>query len=373
MPTLTLRHDDVAVRVTADDGALAWLVEFTAPSFVVDAGARPMAEVRLLADGARRDAWARAAAADGVATPCFRLDTQVVAWPAVRDGDATVLVDGKYAAAYRCHAGGVDVVAAPGPLAGRMPLLRVVREVVSEHLRRRPATVQLHGAGVVVDGRALVCAGAKGAGKTTLLAHLLRGGATYLANDRVVVRGGPAGPVAAGLPTVVSVRAGTFAWFPALAAGVPAVPHPSHLTRAEAAVAHAASGPARADERARMSPAHFCAALGAPTAPAAPLAAIVLPRLDAGVATWAVARATSAAARAAIDGVRYGHDGAAAGPDGATPFEALAGGGAPRDVGPVLDGLAADVPVVALALGPRAYDAPGGAAALIAAVTAAAR
>ena len=51
----------------------------------------------------------------------------------------------------------------------------------------------------------------------------------------------------------------------------------------------------------------------------------------------------------------------------------LVDGGAPRDVGPALDGLAADVPVVALALGPRAYDAPGGAAALIAAVTAAAR
>jgi hypothetical protein len=212
-----------------------------------------------------------------------------------------------------------------------MPLLRVVREVVSEHLRRRPATVQLHGAGVVVDGRALVCAGAKGAGKTTLLAHLLRGGATYLANDRVVVRGGPAGPVAAGLPTVVSVRAGTFAWFPALAAGVPAVPHPSHLTRAEAAVAHAASGPARADW-AGADVARASAPRWAPTAPAAPArrdraAAARRRRRDVGGRARDLGGRPRGHRRRPLRPRRRGR-----GPDGATPFEALAGGGA-RDVG----------------------------------------
>jgi hypothetical protein len=240
---------------------------------------------------------------------------------------------------------------------------------VAERLRRRPGTVQLHGAGVVVDGRAIVLAGGKGAGKTTLLAHLLRGGATYLANDRVVVHAGPVGPVAAGLPTVVSVRPGTFSWFPAFLADLPDVPHPAHWTRAEAAAARATHGPVARDARVRCSPAQWCASLGARVAASAPLGAIVLPRIDPQVGTYTATRETGAAARAALHGVRYGP-----GFDGdTTPFDAREGGTAPLDVGPVLDALATQVPVVTLRLGAGAYEAVGDADALRGAVGAAVR
>jgi hypothetical protein len=57
-------------------------------------------------------------------------------------------------------------------------------------LLRHFGRVQLHGAAVEVDGRAIVFLGDKGAGKSTLSLALGRAGVTVLTDDQLVVRRG---------------------------------------------------------------------------------------------------------------------------------------------------------------------------------------
>ena len=372
MPSQIFRHERVAIRVTADEPALAWLREFGTPGLVHDPRAHAAYGVTLRVDAARHAELARVAAgAPGRGTPCFALDTRVVTLPRHDEGGRPVLDDARYGVFHRVLADGVEIVAAPGPRAGRLPLLRVVREIVSEALLRSPDRVQLHAAAVAVDGRATLFAAGKGAGKTTLLAHrLLAGGASYVANDRVVVRLAADSAEVAGLPTVVSVRPGTIDRLACLVDGVPHVEHPSHHSIDELAAARATHPPFPLGERLRLTPAQWCVQVGAAPVEHARIEAIVVPSIDASVGTHAVERLSHAEAAAALGRALYG---GGAPRDEPTPFEALVGGGRVTDVAPLLRRLAACVPVLACRLGPDAYRSAAGAPSLFDAVARCAR
>jgi hypothetical protein len=349
-----LAFDDAPVTVeTEDEDALAWLEEFLWPSFraVPERSGAPL--VRLVVDAGRHaEERRRAAASPRTPHACFSLDTETVVLDGHDDGDVRVLEDARYGCFLRFLPDGVEVVAAPASRNRHLPLLRVVREVAATAFARAPGRprLSLHAAGVVVEGRAVLFAGEKEAGKTTLLLHALRGGAEYLANDRVFLTLDD--PVEArGVPTVVSIRPGTLARFPEVLRGVPERRHPSQLRVAELGVGGPGHPP---DQRLRLSPAVFVRQAGAVAVAAAPLASVWVCRLDPEVGTRRLERLAEPAARRALARCLYGR---AAGEGRPTVFERF-GAGAIPDARELLDALARRVAVWDCRLGPRAYDAP---------------
>ena len=152
--------------------------------------------------------------------------------------------------------------------------MRVVREYAHNHSLRSGGVI-LHAAAVTSARRALAVAGAKGSGKTTLALRLLETpGTAYLANDRVLVRP-DAEPWAVGIPTVITLRAGTLALLPEMG---------SRLRRCGDFRQHreerAARGPSPAVEiegGLRVSAAQLCTALGRRAEATAPLVAVLFP------------------------------------------------------------------------------------------------
>ncbi|GAA2843854.1 hypothetical protein [Crossiella cryophila] len=134
------------------------------------------------------------------------------------------------------------------------------------------------------DGAALIV-GEKGAGKTTLLLSAgSLAGASYLANDRTVLRPGPEGHTLLAYPMVCRVHPGTAGVFPELAAlatrpGRLARPqHPLFSTpHADFAEVLAAAGPGTKLE---FAPAELTELLGIPLVDQAPLRCLIFAAID---------------------------------------------------------------------------------------------
>jgi hypothetical protein len=98
----------------------------------------------------------------------------------------------------------------------RIALMRVVRELSMNHVVATGGTI-LHSSAVQVHRGVIAMCGPKRSGKTTLLLSLLRTGrASYLSNDRCVLRAGNDQPMIRGLPTLVSIRKGCLDHFPSM-------------------------------------------------------------------------------------------------------------------------------------------------------------
>lgn len=89
-------------------------------------------------------------------------------------------------------------------------------------LLKRRGVYSVHAAAVVLDGRAVVAAGATGSGKSTLCAALLRAGFSYLSDDLVLLRGRSVD----GLPDELDVTPSTAPFFPELGDLAGASPEP---------------------------------------------------------------------------------------------------------------------------------------------------
>ncbi len=86
---------------------------------------------------------------------------------------------------------------------------------LSELLKRR-GLYMVHAAGVSLEGKGLLIAGASGAGKTTLALALLRAGFGFLGDDTTFLRPGPDGLRALAFPDEVDVTPATAGFFPEL-------------------------------------------------------------------------------------------------------------------------------------------------------------
>ena len=140
-----------------------------------------------------------------------------VVWPAFTVDEAVDRQRGEDRDDRLLDGSDIEIVAERECPSIRMMLMRVVRELATNHLLARGALL-LHASAFVLDENGVLILGPSGSGKTTLLLAALGQGATYVANDRVFVRGDTA---VRGVPTIVSLRAGTAAYFPGSRHGSP--------------------------------------------------------------------------------------------------------------------------------------------------------
>lgn len=150
----------------------------------------------------------------------------------------------------------------------RVPVLRIIEDVVLDEAQRRGAVV-VHASSVVADGRAIVFCGNKGAGKTTALIRALEIEAVaLLANDNVCLVPDAGGYRARAWPAFLKVEVGTVAGTALLSGAFP----PS-------CAAWRSDPAARWDiyEKVALYPRQAAARLGAAIAVDAPLGALVFP------------------------------------------------------------------------------------------------
>jgi hypothetical protein len=316
-----LVYGDCALEAHADDAAdRAWLRDFLAPFFEERAGDAPTgaARVTLFRERAAFDA-ARAAGAlpgaepepaflaDGAALTLLRWSGAHERW---RDAGADAFLE-------RAGAGAWRVLAAPGAHFARVAWMRVLRELATLHAARAGAAL-LHASAVERAGRAVAFLGAKRSGKTSCLLSALRApGVRFLANDRLCVE---PGGVARGMPTIISLRADAQGAFPALAERVRAA-DPRVATRAGESRAGQPEWP-RKPGSAGVVTAEFLALAGVGAAVAAPLAALVFPRVSGRPGRFALERIAPEDALARLREADLLRDAPSDGPFGAAPERA---------------------------------------------------
>ena len=270
-----------AFRVEAPDDAMRWLQHFMEPQFVVKGADDPCETVRLVVDA---DRHARASASgphpDDLHRPCFTLDSGIVTGRVWQAGDGgEVVSDEARDVFYRRppdEPGVVEIIASSDTAAARVALMRAIREYAMLYASRAGG-LMLHAAAVCLGDEAFVIAGPKKAGKTTLLLHALRNErGTYVSNDRVALYLGPSGPVVHGIPTIVSIRRESTAWFPDLDLKLHGVRYdddPNVVAR---------EAPPRPTPLTAwsLSPWQLCDIIGAPSRAAAPAGALLYPEVD---------------------------------------------------------------------------------------------
>jgi hypothetical protein len=277
-----LDYDGLRIAVHSLPGQhLRWLEEFLTPAFAVGPLDQSDWRVTVAEDEARYAAIVRSGPQPGAApVACFALDKDWICLPRWRSAEGLrSVVDEPACVAYEVDASGrcVTLVTSPGKVGVRPALMRVVRELAMYHARKRGGLL-LHAAALAVGHHGLILAGEKNAGKTTLLVNLLRhGAARYVSNDRVLVSLAVSPPSVHGMPTIVSVRPGTLAFFPHLGAQLPDSGFHYRLTMQEVAAGRAAHR--WSDGRFGLSPAQFCALLGVEQLGTCQAAAVVFPRI----------------------------------------------------------------------------------------------
>lgn len=279
--TAVAEYDGIRVVVRASDAdASTWLQEFLRPSFTFEEpGARPhrLPMVELVADDAAYEAESRRASGAGKEMDCFRADGPTLRLPLWRESASErVFADRRNRAFYRMDVASArhQVLARPNDLAPRFAWMRLVRELVIARVLGRGDAV-LHGAALRTDAGGLVLAGEKRAGKTTLLLNALRaGGASFLTNDRAVLRLVGDDVVVGGMPTVVSLRAPTLEDHPDTVKRLQGLRWDHRLALGEEPRPGARCAFPRPGTAIDLSPAQFAALLDVPMAGRGPLRAI---------------------------------------------------------------------------------------------------
>lgn len=295
---------DRTIRVEASAADLDWLEEFLAPQFVVRRAAQPDQRVRLIVDA---DQYAKVAALGpqpyGPLIDCFTLDRGIVTAPVWNvPGDGAVAFHEAAGVFYRRLSNvprDVEVLAAHVGRGVRVALMRIVREFAMQYAERAGWLI-VHAAAVGLGDDAFVIIGPKQAGKTTLLAHmLLQGRGTFIANDRVALCSEGEAVLAAGIPTIVSMRLSSSAWFPALQARLAHAGYHHRFTLAES---HALLTPCERTPGSNwsLSPRQFCDLVGVESKAAARVTALLFPSIAPTVGSVALEELASGEALARL-------------------------------------------------------------------------
>jgi hypothetical protein len=363
-------HGSVAVVRTPQLDTLDWLEEFLGPWFragpVVagDIARETDAIVTLDTSPGSFSRWRPSAQLTGRDAEYFTLDSGEEHWPTARGADGTEWAfDEATAVAVGVSSDGegrsrIDVLADAERPRGRMTLMRVLRECASARALSR-GELPMHAAAVAVGDRVSLFVGPKRSGKSTLLVHALsHAGTTYVSNDRVFVQLEARGATARGMPSIVSLRAGTLDFWPALRADVSSgcMHFPSTLDEARA---HREAGTASRPPSTRaipgLSPAQFCALLGVPASTGGRLERIVFPTVDAALTGAPGFRLQPLTAEDA--GTRLAELGLLAGGRMATQLTRIAPP-VRGELESAARALARAVPCLSCKLGPDAYSEP---------------
>ncbi len=276
---LILDYAGCPIEVEAAAADLAWLREQLCPHFQPRAQVTAAAHIQLRADPAQHARYSSGRPAQPPRLCAYVLDSgplQLEHWGCA---GREVVHDAFFDVFYRPEPGGVQLIdrQASVPRAGRIPLLRAVREPAM-HAAWRSGALLLHAAAVGRGTRVLGFAGRKRAGKTTLLAACLAASAElrFVANDRLCLF--PDG-VARGLPSIVSLRAPTLELVPGLGTRLRASHYLHNHSLHEAATLKPAVE-AWQDGRFGISQSQLCRLLDREAQVAGTLAALVFPRLE---------------------------------------------------------------------------------------------
>lgn len=268
-------------RVEAPAAEAEWLEEFLSPQFAIGRAGRPDCHARLDVSPARyTDLASLGPEPGGGLVPCFTLDGGVLTGqPWNVPGETRVVFDEAAKVFYSRGPGErptVEVIASEVTPGARVALMRVVREWAMRHARRAGWLIS-HAAAVALDGEAIVFAGPKGAGKTTLLVHTLLHAekGSFIANDRTGLSLDDDGVVAAGIPTIVSLRPSA-AWDPRQEARLREAQYHHRHTVAEAARMRD-GGTTRPVSVWSLSPRQLCRVLDVESSASAPVGTLVFP------------------------------------------------------------------------------------------------
>ncbi len=324
--TLEYRGLTIAVR-SADDELVERVFAYLCPPFL-QVAARGARFVDVLVDSAAYHSLLDAARPTSTHLECFTLDQGHVSlpelhlWQHLEDQERRVAVDAGHEVLLEPLAPhGARILTARNSDGSRLFLLRTIRELATAHALEQ-GDVHLHASAIATPAGATLFTGRKNAGKSSMLLYQLeqlQGGASFLANDRVLVD--DAG-LARGMPSIVSFRAPTLARHPRV--------------------------PAR-----RLPPSEVAALFGTHVTPAgAPARALVFLAIDPSVDTFDLAPLPSdeTLRRLASEALLAGGTQAA--------LFARPSPSPSRPLADRLAALAARVPGFALRLGPRAYDTP---------------
>jgi hypothetical protein len=357
-PARTFRFDGLAVRTScADESHLRWLEEFLAPHFEVVAEDAYDQSVSLVFDAARHRALKERGPA-GALVPAFVLDRGVLELPLWRgDTGAQALHDPQFDVFYVIDGREVTVVARASRPALRTPLMRVVRELAMGHARAAGGFF-LHASCFATSAGAVITAAPSAFGKTTFLFFALHAPqARYVTNDRLLVGFDARGAHVRGMPTVVSVREGTFEFFPHVKTALLARRFNSRSTLAEAADP---GGPApRAWENGclGLTPAQVCALLGTGRVAGARARTVLIPRITGAPGGIALAPIAPARACEHVEAALFGTGHVDARSHAFLPAVAPPAGAVPREAPQALCArLASSVPCFEVAVGRQAYD-----------------
>ena len=217
-PGLGLEHDGLRIRIRSQEPeVLRCLAQFLMPQFRQSDELDCDHEIRLIVDRELYGTILSRGPRGNDRRDVFGLDSDVERLPVWNSpNDDTIVFDETFKVF--CSVGvdkrAVLLVAAAADMLVMIHLMRVVRELAMNEARRRERLL-LHAAALEFAGRGVIIAGVKGAGKTTLLISLLRhAGARYVSNDRVLVDTVREPPLVRGMPTIISIRAGTLDMFP---------------------------------------------------------------------------------------------------------------------------------------------------------------
>jgi hypothetical protein len=283
--TRMLRRDfhfgGCAFRVEGAEAPLLWLEHFVEPQFAVRDIDNPDEIIRFIID-AREHARlaARGPHPAGLTKACFTLDSGIVTgrvWD-VGDGAEVVFEEARdvFYRRRRDDASVIEIIADRDTAEARVALMRAVREYAMSYASRTGWLI-VHAAAVCIGDDAFVIAGPKRAGKTTLLLHALRNErGSYVSNDRVAVQAEPSGPMVYGIPTIVSIRPDSTAWFAGLDRKLSGVRFYAPPPVAERDVPRELT-PAKAFS---VSPRQLCDIVGAKSRPAARVAGFLFPHVD---------------------------------------------------------------------------------------------
>jgi len=273
-----LNYEGLSIGVdTQRDDDTAWLEEMLLPWFTPAEGT-PDVSVSLKCDGARFRRLQAAGSSRGIRR-VFMLDTRTLDLPCWSvPGHDIALHDAGQQLFYLVRGQQIELVAAREHTDYRISLMRVVRELAMG-VAQLAGHRFLHASAFSLKGRAAIISGPREAGKTSLLTYALSHlPVDYLTNDRLLVKTSGATTVAAGMPTIVSIRDGTMDLFPGMLEGITARGYRSRATLAETREPEKLAGIPAKQDGVSLTPRQLCTLLQCAPVARAQAAALLFPR-----------------------------------------------------------------------------------------------